>query len=75
MNLVKMIQNNKELKPQFDRLVYLEDLANSIDYVENETPSQQAIDDHITVNAEFTRAIETFGITPAQYYEVKKALI
>lgn len=75
MNLVKMIQSNRELKAQFEKITYLESLADSIDYVENEKPSQQDIEDHTTVNTEFTRAIQTFGITSAQYYEVKEALI
>lgn len=75
MNLIKTNKGNEELKAQFDKIVYLESLADSIDYVENENPSQQDIDDHVTVNEEFARAIATFGITPAQYYEVKEALI
>ncbi len=74
MNLAKMIENDKSLKTQFDRIVALEEMANSIDYVQNKNATQEDIDDHATVNSEFVKAIETMGLTPAQYYEIKEAL-
>lgn len=74
MNLVEMIKTDKDLKAQFDRVVALEELADSIDYVGQETVTQEEIDDHTLVNGQFIRAIQTLGLTSAQYYEVKKVI-
>lgn len=74
MTIAKMIETNKELKAQFNRIVALEKMTNSIDYVKNEDATQQEIDDHTTVNGEFAKAIETMGLTSAQYYEAKEIL-
>lgn len=75
MSLVEMIKTNKELKAQFDNVVYLEGLVDSIDYMKNKTSTQEEIDDYDTVNDSFIRALETMGLTGAQYYEVKETLV
>lgn len=74
MNLAEMIETNKDLKAQFDNIVYLEGMVDSIDYMKGETSTQEEIDDYDTVNDSFVRALETMGLTGAQYYEVKSQI-